>query len=115
MSSQEHVALRPPAVELRFVGGHLAGRRLGLRGPDPVPIGKGPTALVRLPGHGVSRTHGWLHFSSDGTIVFEDCSDQGTEINGRSLRISRSYCGCRWCGCGVCQEEFDGRSLHCPQ
>jgi len=89
VSSHESVAPTPLAVELRFLLGHQAGRRLGLRGPDSVAIGKGPTALVRLPGYGVSSIHGWLHFPSDGTVVFEDCSDQGTDVNGQSLHGAR--------------------------
>ena len=89
MSSRENEAPRPPAVELRFVGGHQAGRRLGLCGPDSVAVGKDHTALVRLSGHEVSPHHGRLHFPSDGVVVFEDCSDRGTEINGQSLRGAR--------------------------
>ena len=86
MPSQDNLATRALAVELRFVGGHQAGKRMGVHGPDPVAIGNDGTAGVRLQGHGVSPIHGWVHLSSDGTVVFEDCSDQGSDINGRFIR-----------------------------
>ncbi len=71
-------------VVLRFIAGRHQGRELPLKADREYVIGRGEEADVRIDEDTVSRKHAILSLKND-EIVLQDCSKNGTYVNGRPI------------------------------
>ncbi len=71
-------------VVLRFIAGRHQGRELPLKADREYVIGRGEEADVRIDEDTVSRKHAILSLKND-EIVLQDCSKNGTYVNGRAI------------------------------
>jgi hypothetical protein len=79
-----HFRPRMADVVLRFIAGRYQGRELPLKADREYLIGRGEEADVRIDEDTVSRRHAILSLKSD-EIVLQDCSKNGTYVNGRPI------------------------------
>jgi DNA-binding NtrC family response regulator len=81
-----------PALSLVFVGPHASRPPFPFEWSDPQPrvIGREETCALCLAGTDVSRRHASLQRGGDGELTLVDLdSRNGTQVNGRPVRVQR--------------------------
>jgi pSer/pThr/pTyr-binding forkhead associated (FHA) protein len=71
-------------VVLRFIAGRNSGREIPVKNAQELVIGRAEDADLRIDEDTVSRRHAILAIKND-EIVLQDCSKNGTFVNGRPI------------------------------